>query len=278
MADSIQSQPLFQLMIYGGYVLRKRIYEIIESGKENDIPSNIYSVFMMFTIACSLIPLMFKSTNIVFFVMDKFAAGVFVIEYILRLVTADYRLEKGKLSFFIYPFTPLAICDVLVILPSLSLINGSFRLLKVFRLLQTFRVFRAFKMVRYSRSKRILLGAYKRQRKPLLLVIFIAFAYILIAALTLFNVEPDLFNNFFDAIYWATISLTTVGYGDITPVTPIGRSVAVISSIFGIAIIALPSGIITAGLMRELGKVDKDDEIEMESLNDIPEETLCDDK
>ena len=79
-----------------------------------------------------------------------------------------------------------------------------------------------------------------------------AVAYILISALVIYNVEPESFETFFDAIYWATISLTTVGYGDIYPVTTIGRIVTMISSAFGIAIIALPSGVITAGYLAEI--------------------------
>ena len=75
--------------------------------------------------------------------------------------------------------------------------------------------------------------------------------------MVVFNVEPALFNSFFDAIYWATVSLTTMGYGDIYPVTEIGRVVTMISSIFGIAIVALPAGIITAGYMDELSNVAK---------------------
>jgi voltage-gated potassium channel len=81
-----------------------------------------------------------------------------------------------------------------------------------------------------------------------------AIAYILISALVIYNVEPESFKTFFDAIYWATISLTTVGYGDIYPITTIGRIVTMISSTFGIAIIALPSGIITAGYLAEINK------------------------
>ena len=73
----------------------------------------------------------------------------------------------------------------------------------------------------------------------------------------IFNVEPDSFDNFFDAVYWATVSLTTMGYGDIYPVTTIGRIVTMVSSIFGIAIIALPAGIITAGFMEQLSDEQK---------------------
>ena len=95
-------------------------------------------------------------------------------------------------------------------------------------------------------------GVFQSQKKPLISVGVLAVAYILISALVVFNVEPDSFNNFFDSVYWATVSLTTMGYGDIYPVTVIGRIVTMVSSIFGIAIIALPAGIITAGFMEEL--------------------------
>ena len=100
-----------------------------------------------------------------------------------------------------------------------------------------------------------MLGAvFKEQRKPLLTVAIVAIVYIFVSAVIVFNVEPDTFNTFFDAIYWATISLTTVGYGDIYPVSTAGRVVTMVSSLFGIGIIALPSGIITAGFMKEMAK------------------------
>ena len=75
---------------------------------------------------------------------------------------------------------------------------------------------------------------------------------VLVSALIIFNVEPDSFRNYFDAVYWATVSLTTMGYGDIYPITTAGRVVTMVSSIMGIAIIALPAGIITSGFMDEL--------------------------
>ena len=76
----------------------------------------------------------------------------------------------------------------------------------------------------------------------------------LISALVILNLEPDSFDNFFEAIYWATVSLTTMGYGDIYPVTTVGRIFTMLSAAFGIAIVALPAGIITAGYMSELAK------------------------
>ena len=83
-------------------------------------------------------------------------------------------------------------------------------------------------------------------------VLYLAIGYIFVCALIIFNVEPDSFNTFFDAIYWATISLTTVGYGDIYPITTLGRIITMVSSFMGIAIVALPASIITAGYMKEI--------------------------
>lgn len=234
--------------------MRKRIFEIIESANENDRLSNVYDVFMMVVIIGSLIPLMFKEENLLFFIIDKVALVVFIIDYILRLFTADFKLNRGKLSFLIYPITPMAIIDLLSMLPSVSLISNSFRIFRIFRLFRTMRVLRVFKFVRYSKSLRIIIAVLKRQRKPLLTVLVIAVVYILISALVVFNVEPDSFNNYFEAVYWATVSLTTMGYGDISPVTTVGRAITIVSSLFGIAVIALPSGIVTAGFIEEIYK------------------------
>lgn len=235
---------------------RKRLFEIIESAKETDRVSNIYDIFMMITIIVSIIPLAFKEELSVFVIIDKIAVIIFIVDYLLRILTADYKLNKGKLSFILYPITPMALIDLLCILPSLNIISGSFRLLKVFRLFRTFRVFRILKAVRYSKSIYLIKNVFINSKKPLITVGFLAIAYVMISALVIFNAEPDTFDTFFDAIYWATVSLTTMGYGDIYPVTTIGRIVTMVSSVFGIAIIALPSGIITAGLMEEINKRD----------------------
>ena len=242
--------------------MRKRLFEIIETAQENDWISNVYDVFMMIMIIVSLIPLAFKEENVVFLWIDKVAVVVFIIDYLLRLFTADYKLNKKALSFILYPITPMAVLDLLCILPSLNLIQNGFRILKIFRLFRTLRVFRVFKAVRYSKSIRLIKGVFIQQKKPLMTVGLLSVAYVLISALILFNVEPDSFQTFFDAVYWATVSLTTMGYGDIYPVTTIGRIVTMVSSVFGIAIIALPSGIITAGFMEGLNKDKEPDDKE----------------
>ena len=176
------------------------------------------------------------------------------------MITADLKLNKSVLSFFTYPITPLAIIDLLSILPSLTNLNSSFKLLKLFRLLRALKVLRTFKFLRYSKSFEIIVSVFKKQKRVLSAVATMAIAYVLVSALVIYNVEPESFGSFFDAIYWATVSLTTVGYGDIYPVTTIGRIVTMISSVFGIAIIALPSGVITAGYLSEVNKENETEE------------------
>ena len=188
-----------------------------------------------------------------FHIIDAIAVMIFIVDYLLRWGTADYKLnKKGIVPFIKYPFTFMAIIDLVSILPSITLMNGSLRVLRVIRLFRTFRIFRIFKAVRYSKSIRIIKDVIQNSKESLIAVGVLAIMYILISALIIINIEPDSFNNYFDAVYWATVSLTTVGYGDIYPVTSLGKVITMISSFFGIAIIALPSGIITAGFMESI--------------------------
>ena len=120
------------------------------------------------------------------------------------------------------------------------------------------KIFGLFKAFRYSQTIKIIFAVIRNSKEALLVVAGFACLYIIISALLVFNVEPDTFGTFFDAVYWATVSLTTVGYGDLYPTTMTGKMVSMVSSFFGIAIIALPASIITAGYMEELKKyIDK---------------------
>ena len=157
-----------------------------------------------------------------------------------------------KVSFVLYPFTLMALIDMLSILPTFIMMNSALKALKVIRLIRAFRVIKIFKGFRYSKNILIIANVLKKQKKSLTTVGFLAIGYILISALIIFNVEPETFNSFFDAVYWATVSLTTVGYGDIYTTSVIGKIITMISAILGIAIVALPAGIITAGYMSEI--------------------------
>ena len=100
--------------------MRKRLYSIIEPINDGDKFSNAYDVIMMLTIIISVVPLAFKETNRVFQYIDYITVGIFILDYFLRLLTADYRLNRAAASFFIYPFTPMAIIDLNSILPSIT--------------------------------------------------------------------------------------------------------------------------------------------------------------
>jgi len=229
--------------------MRNWLYEMVDAGGD-DKPSVIYDSLMIVVIIVSLIPLCFKSQTGVLFWFDTVTVSIFIIDYILRWATADYKFPKLKnRAFVVYPFSPWAIVDLLAILPSLTILGHGFRILKILRLLRTFRVIKFF---RYSKSIRVIIEVLKKERDPLLAVCYMALGYIFVTALIMFSVEPDSFSNFFDALYWATTALTTVGYGDIYPITDIGRLVSMISSLAGIAVVALPAGIITAGYMSAI--------------------------
>ena len=199
-----------------------------------------YGRVMTVLIIASLLPLCFKESSPILETIEYACVLVFIVDYLARWATADLKLRKGALSFLIYPFTPMAIIDLASILPVFNALNDALRTL------------RAFKLIRYSKSTSAIAAVFEKQREALLAVLCLAIGYILVSALVIFNVEPDTFNTFFDAVYWAVVSLTTVGYGDLYPSSDVGRTIAMISSLMGVAVVALPSGIITAGLLDEL--------------------------
>ena len=240
--------------------MRKRLFEIIEVSKDDDKLSSIYDMFMMVAIIASLVPLGFKTETLPLRVIDKVCVAIFIIDYLLRWLTADFKFcSQSAVSFIRYPISVMAIIDMLSILPSVTVLNKGFKVLRVLRMLRALRVLRVMKFARYSKSIKIIANVFKKSREPLAAVGALAIAYVVVSALIIINVEPDSFNTFFDALYWATVSLTTMGYGDIYPVTTMGRLVTKASSVFGIAIVALPAGIITAGYMDEINKSQKDE-------------------
>lgn len=239
---------------------RKQIYTIIEKDDGSSLWSHIYDVFMFGCIILSVVPLMFWDSYPVFWWIEMFTTTVFIIDYILRWVTADYKLKKGKHSFVSYPYSFWAIIDLLSILPSFQLLGQNFKILRTLRML---KILRLMKALRYSDQIFLFVQVLKKERKVLTAVLIFAAAYIFVTALVMFNFEPrinpatgkETFSTFFDAVYWSTVTLTTVGYGDLCPATDLGRLISMFSSLFGVAVIALPSGIITASYLDELRKI-----------------------
>lgn len=226
--------------------MRKKIYNILNQNA-------IYDTFMFTVIIMSIIPLAFVKQQSWMTLIDRITVIIFIVDYILRWFVAD-KLSNKLNKFILYPLTPMAIIDLLSILPSITLLNSSFKLLKIFRLFRSLRLLKILKLVRYSKSITMICNVFRKQKETFITILVMAITYILVSALVIINVEPETFPTYFDALYWATISLTTVGYGDVYAVTTIGKIITMISSFLGIAVVALPAGIITSGLMDELSK------------------------
>ncbi|MBQ5311880.1 MAG: ion transporter, partial [Oscillospiraceae bacterium] len=156
--------------------VRKRLYEIIEVASNDDKASFVYDLIMLIAILASIIPLAFKTYYPFFTVIDAVTSVLFVMDYLFRLITADYKLgDRRAVAFVMYPFTPLAVIDLISILPSITALNSGFKLLRVFRIFRTFRVFRVFKMFRYSRSVSIIAKVIKNSKDALIAVTTLAF-------------------------------------------------------------------------------------------------------
>ena len=241
--------------------MRQKIYNIIRTD-QNTTVNDAYDWVMLFCIVISIIPLAFREHYVLFEWFDKVSVTAFIIDYMLRWMTADLQMPNRPRwqAFLLYPFTAFAIIDLLSILPSFIVVNKA---LKLFRISRMLKIIRVFKFIRYSKNFHILFKVLHKERKILLVVFWIAALYILLTALIMFNAEEsDAFKNFFDALYWATTTLTTVGYGDICPTSDLGRVISMFSAIFGVAVIALPSGVITASYLEELREAKEKEEKE----------------
>lgn len=238
---------------------RKWISDLVEPRKSGTL-SHVYDCIMIVAIVIGTVPLLFREQRPLFVYFDVISGVIYMVDYLLRWLTCDLRSDKPKWkAFLLYPFTPMAIMDFLSILPTFHLLAPSYKLTKAVRLL---KIFRFTKIVHYFAPLEIFVTVLKKQWKLLLAVLFVAFFDILVTAIIIFQSEHEIdpvtgeyvFKTFYDAVYWAAITLSTVGYGDLYPVSNMGKTLSIFSSLLGIAIIALPSSIITAGYMQELSR------------------------
>lgn len=231
--------------------MREQIYRIISINKGNNRKSAFYDTFIIIVSLLSIVPLMFQNPEGLFKVvlnrMETVTVYLLFLDYILCWMTQDYRVQKhSPWAFILYPITPMALFNLLALLPSLGLLPAQFAILRLFRLI---------KILQYSKSCRHIVRVFQKERRTLFSMLLIALFYIFISALIMFVAEPkETFNDFFHALYWATTALTTVGYGDVYPVTDLGRLISMLSSLFGIAVIALPAGIVTAGFVDAISE------------------------
>lgn len=234
---------------------KRRIYEIIEVSRGDDYTSKTYDCMVTVAVIVGLLPLTMKTTNKYITCIDITTTAIYLIDYIMRVYTSDYKMGvKSYKAYIAYMLSPLAIIDFLSILPIATIFLPPLPVIKLIRIFRIFRVFRVFKLVRYSKTMVNITNVIRKVKNQLAAVLVITVIYIVTSAMFIFQIEPDLFDTFFDALYWATISITTIGYGDISPISTAGRFVTMISSLVGVAVIALPSGIITAAYMDEIKK------------------------
>ena len=186
--------------------MKRVLYSILETNEKSGEINHFYHWFMFGCIILSILPLMTTENYSFFLYTEIFTVIVFIIDYILRWVIADMKMGKGKESFILYPFTFMAIVDLLSILPGLNLLAPGF---KIFRLSRMFRIIRLFKIFRYSSKINVFIDVLKKERQVLFSVLLVAVFYIFLTALIMYNAEPHInpetgeptFSSFFDALY-----------------------------------------------------------------------------
>jgi len=233
---------------------RLKIHEIIfeadtRMGKLFDIILIISIVLSIIIVMIDIISAINKQYGDTLFILEWIFTILFTIEYFLRLFTVGRPL-KYALSFF-------GIVDLLAILPTYFslLLPGSqyFLVIRIFRLL---RVFRVLKLVQYVGEARLLVQAMKASKRKIIVFIFTVLTIVVIFGSLMYVIEGSAngFTSIPRSIYWAIVTLTTVGYGDVSPATPIGQALAAIIMILGYGIIAVPTGIVTAEMTMAAGK------------------------
>ena len=243
---------------------RQRLAKILKIEKEgNDRYSLAYDWYMLVIIGLSLVPLMVENDDTPFLKCIEWVTVIaFIIDFVIRCYAAPVMKRfEGRGFFRRYPFTFMGLVDLMSILPIFTLISYKFTL---FRLLRLVRIIALFKYTRYTDKDKLFIKVLRKRKNVLMTLFLFTLIYIFITALVMYNVEPHLnpdtgekiFSSFFDALYWSTVTLTTVGYGDLCPVSVCGRAISMISSLFGIGLITAASGAVTSGFIEEIKQQD----------------------
>ncbi len=244
--------------------LRKRIFEIIQIGNREDFPSRAFDIFIVTVIVCNIAVLILDTFDELsafdglFRAIEIITVLIFCVEYALRIWTADLlypEMSRGRAVVkFLLSFD--GIVDLLTILPFFFLSGmGALRFLRVARIFHLFRI-----NIQYE-SFQVITSVLKEKRNAILYSVFIIIVLILAASLCMYSVEhtaqPDAFRNAFSGIWWSVSTVFTVGYGDIYPVTVLGRVMGVIITFLGVGAVAIPTGILSAGFVEHYGRMQR---------------------
>tara|TARA_B100002019_G_C21222352_1_gene575440 strand:- start:167 stop:1066 length:900 start_codon:yes stop_codon:yes gene_type:complete len=241
--------------------LRKRIWEILEKGNSNDKVSFYTDIFLITLIIFNIVAVLLETVESIyskyaleFLIFERFSTVVFLIEYILRIwVCVEEKIKNNKLITRLkYASTWPAIIDLLAVLSGLLPMIFEVDL----RILRALRMLRLLKFSRYFKVMNLLLGVLKEEKQSFLAAMFLLTIAMLIASTGIYlfekDAQPDKFSSIPEAMWWAIATLTTIGYGDVTPVTGMGKFFGAIIAIIGIGVVALPSGILASGFTDQL--------------------------
>ena len=245
-------------------IIKQNIALLFDDEKTNSKGDKIVEIFIAGLIVVNTIAIVLESYNDIntkyaFFLnlLELFSIVVFSIEYLIRIWIAD--IIYPKLSSFKarlkYITSFMGLIDLISILPFYLpyLIKID---LRVFRTLRLFRLLRLLKLKRYFTSLGVIQSVVKKTKNEILVTIFLVFILLVLSSTLMYNIEktaqPDAFQNIGEAMWWAVATLTTVGYGDIYPVTGLGKVLSAFIALLGIGIVALPTGIISSAYIEEI--------------------------
>ena len=253
--------------ISGMSALRTRIFEIIEIGKEGDYVSRAYDFVNLFTIVvnltCSVLYTfeeirMWHSTLLLS--IEAVTVAFFAFDFFLRVFTAKQRypkLSEGRaLLKYIFSLTGLVdICSFLPYYLPVFFPTGTV----AFRMFRIVRIFRIFRINAYYDSLSVITDVISGKKQQLISSVFLIAVLLLASSLCMYSLEnaaqPDVFTNAFSGIWWAVSTLLTVGYGDIYPITPVGQMFSIIITFLGVGMVAIPTGIISAGFVDQYSRI-----------------------
>lgn len=248
---------------------RKRLFEIVEVGNDLDKISRVYDFLSVFLILLNLtVSIMHTFSEInakygdILILIERITVGFFCLDYILRVFTAKFLYPKLKEVHAIkkYMFSFNGVVDVLSFLPYYLPIffpAGSV----AFRMIRIVRIFRLFRINAYHDSLSVIGDVIYGKRQQLISSVFIILTLMIGSSLCMYSLEheaqPEVFKNAFSGIWWATSTLLTVGYGDIYPITFMGKLFGIFISFLGVGMVAIPTGIISAGFVDQYSTIKK---------------------
>lgn len=242
--------------------IKQRVFEVVSVARPGDRPSLVFDWALIALILANIVVFVLESVPSLaerhgtwFAAFEAVSVIVFSIEYIARVWTSthDPRFRSPVTGRVRFVLTPMALVDLLAILPwYLPLLGVDLRALRSLRI---FRILRLAKLGRYTSALNIMGGAIRRTREELVITGAIIAVLLLLASTGIYYAEreaqPDKFGNIPEAAWWAVATMTTVGYGDVYPITPTGRFFGAVVAILGIGLIALPTGILGTGFADE---------------------------